>query len=67
MNTDFLKEALNSEEIPHKCILKGGLMGRGGSMNVGIFQPSNVDAIFYVPQQYYEHAEQIKIQIVGEN
>ena len=67
VNTDFLKEVLNSEEIPHKCILKGGLLGRGSAMGVGIFQPSNEDAIFYVPKKYLEQAEQIKIQTVGQN
>lgn len=67
VNTDFLKEALDSEEIPYKCILKGGLLGRGGSLNVGIFQPSNEDAIFYVLKKNLEHAQQIKIRTVGEN
>jgi hypothetical protein len=65
VNTDFLKETLEAAKIPYVCHLKGGLLGRGSALGVGIFNPSNDDAIFYVPCIYMEEAEQIKIQVVG--
>lgn len=67
INTDFLKETLDAAEIPFVCHLKGGLLGRGSGMAVGIFNPSNEDAIFYVPCKFMEEAEQIKIQVVGKD
>ncbi len=65
LNTDFLRETLKAAGIPHQCKLSGGLLGRGMVMSTGIFNPSNEDAIFYVPWKHYEEAEQIKIQVVG--
>jgi hypothetical protein len=67
VKTDFLKETLEAAKIPYVCHLKGGLLGRGSPMGVGIFSPSNEDAVFYVPCMYMEEAEQIKIQVVGKD
>jgi hypothetical protein len=66
LNTNFLKESLTSAGIPFQCRLKGGLMGRGGEMMVGVFQSSNEDALFYVPGKYLEEAKLLKTQIIGE-
>lgn len=67
VNTDFLRESLKSAEIPFKCHLKGGLLGRGTALGVGIFQASNEDALFFVPSEFLEEAKQIQIQTVGED
>lgn len=66
LNTDFLKETLKSAGIPYVCHIKGGLLGRGNEMIGGFFNSaSTIDALFFVPRDHYEEAEQIKIQVVG--
>ena len=68
VNTDFLKETLKSAGIPHVCHLKGGLLGRGMEIGAGFFNSSSTeDALFFVPKEHFEQAEQIKIQVVGED
>lgn len=67
VNTDFLRETLKSAGIPFQCQLKGGLMGRGTALGVGIFKASNEDALFFVPSEFLEEAKQIQIQTVGED
>ncbi|MBD3380670.1 MAG: hypothetical protein GF404_00595 [candidate division Zixibacteria bacterium] len=63
--TNFLCEVLKSAGIPYQCRLRGGLMGRGGTMT-GIFSHASEDAFIYVPDEYREEAQQIKKQVVGE-
>ncbi|HEQ97831.1 MAG TPA: hypothetical protein ENO22_00635 [candidate division Zixibacteria bacterium] len=66
LNTDFLKETLESAGIPHICHIKGGLLGRGNLTGGGFFSSASTeDAVFFVPKDHYEEAEQIKIQVVG--
>ncbi len=68
LNTDFLKETLESAGIPHVCHIKGGLLGRGNLTGGGFFSSASTeDAVFMVPKDRYDEAEQIRIQVVGDN